>query len=193
MVECKDVLLDSKYQIMSEIAENENISQRELSKKLGISLGSVNVLINKMIKEGLIKIEQVSQKQVLYMLTPVGIMEKTKKTVSYLKAHYRAIYETKERIKTLLSNMQQIYDEIFILSFKDEMGEIIKVALDEYNSDDKNNIKLIYDKEEINIYKDKKIVLLHMLTDDSEIKSYFDNKDVEIYNILEKIGLDCFR
>ena len=192
-MECKDVLLDSKYQIMSEIAENENISQRELSKKLGISLGSVNVLINKMIKEGLIKIEQVSQKQVLYMLTPVGIMEKTKKTVSYLKAHYRAIYETKERIKTLLSNMQQIYDEIFILSFKDEMGEIIKVALDEYNSDDKNNIKLIYDKEEINIYKDKKIVLLHMLTDDSEIKSYFDNKDVEIYNILEKIGLDCFR
>lgn len=188
-MECKDVLLDSKYQIMSEIAENENISQRELSKKLGISLGSVNVLINKMIKEGLIKIEQVSQKQVLYMLTPVGIMEKTKKTVSYLKAHYRAIYETKERIKTLLSNMQQIYDEIFILSFKDEMGEIIKVALDEYNSDDKNNIKLIYDKEEINIYKDKKIVLLHMLTDDSEIKSYFDNKDVEIYNILEKIGL----
>ena len=184
MAENKDVLLDNKYQIMSEIAENENISQRELSKKLGISLGSVNVLINKMIKEGLIKIEQVSQKQVLYMLTPVGMMEKAKKTVSYLKVHYRAIYETKEKIKALLSNIKEDYDEILILISEDEMGEIIKVAVDEYILDNKINIKLIQKQEEVSIHKDKKTKLLHMLTEDNEIKNYFGNKGVEVYSIL---------
>lgn len=187
MAENRDVLLDSKYQIMSEIAENENISQRELSKKLGISLGSVNVLINKMIKEGLIKIEQVSQKQVLYMLTPVGMMEKAKKTVSYLKVHYRAIYETKEKIKVLLNNLKEDYDEIFILISEDEMGEIIKVAVDEYILENKINIKLIQKKEDVTISKDKQSIVVHMLTEDKEIKSYFENKDLEIYSILKKM------
>lgn len=187
MAENKDVLLDNKYQIMSEIAENENISQRELSKKLGISLGSVNVLINKMIKEGLIKIEQVSQKQVLYMLTPVGMMEKAKKTVSYLKVHYRAIYETKEKIKNMLIDLETQYDEIVILLLNDEMGEIIKVAVDEYSLDTETTIKLIYEIRTVNIDKSKKIIILHMLIEESEIKEYFYNKNVEIYNIMERI------
>lgn len=187
MSEYEEIFLDNKYQIMSEIAENENISQRELSKKLGISLGSVNVLINKMIKEGLIKIEQVSQKQVLYMLTPVGMMEKAKKTVSYLKVHYKAIYETKEKIKGFLKNLEIEYDEILVLISDDEMGEIIKVAVDEYQSGAKNNIKLIYKTEIITIVENKKAILLHMLTEDNEIKGYFYNKNIEIFNIMERI------
>ena len=70
--ECKEsLLLDNEYIIMSEVSENENVSQRELSRKLGVSVSTVNVLINKMIREGLIKMTLVSQKQVLYMLTPV--------------------------------------------------------------------------------------------------------------------------
>lgn len=187
MSDYEEVFLDNKYQIMSEISENENISQRELSKKLGISLGSVNVLINKMIKEGLIKIEQVSQKQVLYMLTPVGMIEKAKKTVSYLKAHYKAIYETKEKIKGLLKRLETEYDEIIIQLSEDEMGEIIKVAVDEYQDVAKNNIKLIYRREAVTIDENKKVILLHMLTEDNEIKGYFYNRQIEVYNIMEII------
>lgn len=187
MTENKDIFLDSKYQLMSEIAENEKISQRELSNKLGISLGSVNVLINKMIKEGLIKMEQVSQKQVLYMLTPIGIMEKAKKTVSYLKVHYRVVYETKEKIKTLLKCLEAKHDSIFILLSKDEMGEIIKVAIDEYNSMYSGSIYFVYEKEKIIIEDFKKNILLHMLADDKEIKEYFCEERLVIYNIMERI------
>ena len=75
----ESLLLDDEYIIMSEVSENEKISQRELSRKLGVSVSTVNILVNKMIKDGLIKVTQVSQKQVLYMLTPVGMMEKAKK------------------------------------------------------------------------------------------------------------------
>ncbi|HHU72069.1 MAG TPA: winged helix-turn-helix transcriptional regulator, partial [Clostridiales bacterium] len=84
MADNKILLADNEYVIMSEVVENEYITQRELSKKLGVSVSTVNVLMNKMIREGLIKMTQVSQKQVLYMLTPVGMMEKAKKTVTYL-------------------------------------------------------------------------------------------------------------
>ena len=74
--EQRDIFSDNELKLMSEISENENITQRELSKKLNLSLGSVNILIKKMIKEGLIKMNQVSTRQVFYMLTPAGIMEK---------------------------------------------------------------------------------------------------------------------
>ena len=36
MAEKESLLFDNEYVIMSEVADNENISQRELSKKLGI-------------------------------------------------------------------------------------------------------------------------------------------------------------
>lgn len=119
---------------MSEIMDNENVSQRELSRKLGVSVSTVNALMNKMIKEGLIKMTQVSQKQVFYMLTPVGMMEKAKKTVSYLKGHYRAIFETKEKIKTIFQALDQEHDAIFVLLGEDEMAEIMGIAVTEFNS-----------------------------------------------------------
>lgn len=127
-----EVIVDKEYVIMSEIEENNTLTQRELSNKLGVSVSTVNVLINKMIKEGLIKINQVSKRQVLYMLTPNGILEKTQKTMRYLKAHYKAIYETKEKIKSVLEMLTRKHDIIFILMPEDEMGEIVKIAVEEY-------------------------------------------------------------
>lgn len=79
LIEIENLFPDNEYVIMTMISQNNNITQRELSKKLGVSVSTVNILINKMIREGLIKVTQISQKQFFYMLTPVGIMEKAKK------------------------------------------------------------------------------------------------------------------
>ena len=94
--------MDREYIILENIDKNANITQRELSQKAGISLGSVNILLNKMIKEGLIKIEKIPADRVLYMLTPKGILEKMNKTYQYIKIHYNYIDKTKNRIKTIL-------------------------------------------------------------------------------------------
>ncbi len=99
MTHNKSLYKDYEYAIMQEIEANDKVTQRELSRNMGVSLGTVNVLMNKMVREGLIKMTQVSQKQVLYILTPFGMMAKAKKTVSYLKAHYKAIDMSKQMIK----------------------------------------------------------------------------------------------
>src|SRR6056297_3928555 len=115
MAQNNSLNIDNEYKLMSEISENENITQRELSKKLDLSLGSVNLLIKKMIKEGLIKMDQVSKRQVFYMLTPVGIMEKAKKTSKYIKVHYNAINQTKEKLKEVLEEINKEYDTTYVL------------------------------------------------------------------------------
>ena len=172
---------DNEYFIMNEIMEDENITQRGLSRKLGLSLGTVNVLINKMVKEGLIKMDQVSQKQVMYMLTPKGIVEKGKKTVKYLKGHYRAIYETKERIKEIFDELSLRYDNIMIVKSDDEIGHIVGIALEEYKQG-KNygKLKILKNSDEILEYREL----------ENTVFVYGSFEDKRVNGELEGIGED---
>ena len=174
----KGTFSDNEYTILSEIGENQNITQRELSRALGVSVSTVNVLMNKMMREGLVKMTQVSQKQVLYMLTPTGLMAKAKKTVSYLKAHYRAIYETNERIKEILAELATKYDVIYVLTQEDEMGEIMKAAVREYLDKHKSaQIQFVRDIHGIDCTKDKAPVLVHMMLGEDIVSDLvMDNK-----------------
>lgn len=190
----RDILvLDNEYIIMSEVSENENITQRELSRKLGISVSTVNVLINKMIREGLIKMTQVSQKQVLYMLTPVGMMEKAQKTVRYLKGHYRAIYETKEKIKSVLEELDQRHDVIYMLMHGDEMSEIMSIAVHEYKAKhSRSNIEMIQSIVDIDVKKYKMPILLYMSVDEEGIvediiNEYRDIVNLDIINLVKRL------
>jgi len=182
----KGTFSDNEYTILSEIGENENITQRELSRALGVSVSTVNVLMNKMMREGLVKMTQVSQKQVLYMLTPTGMMAKAKKTVSYLKAHYRAIYETNERIKAILAELAIKHDVIYVLMQDDEMGEIMKAAVREYlDKHKKENIFLINNVKKVDELKGHNPVFLHIGLDEEK---YFDqllHKKIKIISVME--------
>lgn len=183
------LLVDNEYVIMTEVAYNENVTQRELSRKLGVSVSTVNVLMNKMIKEGLIKMTQVSQKQVLYMLTPVGMMEKAKKTVRYLKGHYRVIYETKEDIKAYLDTINQDKNDIYVLQSDDEMGDILNIAVSEYNhKHSKSDIKIINSKQDIDVDRKRLTILLHMADDEEAHKEILEEcsgiENIEIVNLV---------
>jgi DNA-binding MarR family transcriptional regulator len=193
MSEKESILLDNEYHIMSEVADNEKVTQRELSRKLGVSVSTVNVLMNKMIREGLIKMTQVTQKQVLYMLTPVGMMEKASKTVSYLKGHYRAIYETKEKIKDVLEELAGDDELIYVLMDNDEMGEILSVAVHEFKSKhSKAKIEIIHNKEDICLKCDDRrdnqsSVLLHMMANEEILKKFEDIEGMKIINVAERL------
>jgi len=188
LADSKSIFSDNEYTIMSEIVENENVTQRELSKKLGISVSTVNVLVNKMIKEGLIKMTQVSQKQVFYMLTPIGMMEKAKKTVSYLKGHYRAIFETKEKIKTIFQALDQEHDAIFVLLGEDEMAEIMGIAVTEFNSkQNQASVNVLNKKNRNEIKNFKSPVLVHMTVNEEILKEYEIVDNLNIVNLAEKL------
>ena len=186
----ENIVMDNEYHIMSEVADNENVTQRELSTKLGVSVSTINVLINKMIREGLIKMKQVSGRQVLYMLTPMGIVEKARKTSSYLKGHYRIIYETNEKIKSLLDEYTQENDEIYLLICDNEMGEILEMAANEYmDSHRESKIKLIYQNNNIDYTENNElcnVVLLHMNVEEDIIEEAF-GEEIMLVNIVERL------
>jgi len=188
LADSKSIFSDNEYTIMSEIMDNENVSQRELSRKLGVSVSTVNALMNKMIKEGLIKMTQVSQKQVFYMLTPVGMMEKAKKTVSYLKAHYRAIYQTKEKIKEIFKELANDHDVIFVLKSDDEMGEMIGIAINEFKPSNYNSKLIVLDmKNKMNLEDFNSSVLVHMIPNEEILKEFAKVEGLTVINLTERI------
>ena len=132
MNQVKNVQVDKTYVLMHEIEDNAEITQRELAGRSGLSLGTVNLLLKKMIRQGLLKVESIPANRVVYMLTPVGMAEKAHKTVRYIKHHYRAIEETKQRIYQNLVLLEKKYDRIFIQKSGDELAVLVEGVVREF-------------------------------------------------------------
>ena len=131
---------------------------------------------------------QVSQKQVFYMLTPIGMMEKAKKTVKYLKIHYRAIFETKEKIKETFKELANDHDVIFVLKSDDEMGEMIGIAIDEFDSSNfKSKVIVIDERKMIDFKGFESPVLVHMNPNEEVLEEFAKVDGLTVINLTERL------
>jgi EPS-associated MarR family transcriptional regulator len=98
--------------ILRELKKSPEMTQRELSSRLGISLGKVNFLINAMIQRDFVKIESfktsTNKNAYLYYLTPRGIEEKARTTCFFLKRKMKQYELLEEEIKQLQEEVQEI-------------------------------------------------------------------------------------
>ena len=105
---------NNDFELLRKISKKPNISQRELSKQLGFSLGKLNYLIKELQKKGLIKIKNFKKNpkklNYLYVLTPQGIASKTKLTINFMKRKMQEYDELKAEInnteQTSIKNQQ---------------------------------------------------------------------------------------
>ena len=95
----------NKYQLLKSLEQDANLTQRQLSTELGISLGKVNYCLQSLIQKGFVKINNFKNSkhkiQYSYLLTPAGIEEKTKLTIEFLKTktiEYEALKKEVEKI-----------------------------------------------------------------------------------------------
>lgn|SRR5690606_4310386 len=94
------------YKVLKLLAENPLLSQRDLARELGISLGKVNYCIQALIEKGMVKagnFEDSPKKQAYaYLLTPKGIEDKAKVTARFLNrklAEYEELQAEIERLR----------------------------------------------------------------------------------------------
>ena len=80
---------EARFQILRFVHENPEISQRELSARLGVSLGAINYCLKALMDRGVVKIQNVNKSPnkvgYSYFLTPAGIAEKTLLTARFLQ------------------------------------------------------------------------------------------------------------
>ena len=91
--------------VLREIAITPEMTQRELSSRLGISLGKVNFLVNALIQKGLVKAHNFknsnNKKAYLYYLTPRGFEEKAKITYRFLRRKILEFEQLENEIRLL--------------------------------------------------------------------------------------------
>ena len=78
-----------RYKILKLVADDPEISQRELAQHLGISLGKVNYCLKALVEKGLVKATNFRNSNnklaYMYLLTPQGIEAKISITAQFLK------------------------------------------------------------------------------------------------------------
>lgn len=64
--------------LLDELDSAEPVSQRAISRNLGIALGLTNLLIRRYVTKGLVRVLEIKPNRVRYLLTPAGIAEKAR-------------------------------------------------------------------------------------------------------------------
>jgi len=102
----KNVSEETRLRVMRLLAENPNLTQRELAAELGISLGATNSCLRALIDWGLVKTENFrksdNKRAYLYLLTPSGIAQKlsmTRRFIAIKQAEYDAIRKELEDLR----------------------------------------------------------------------------------------------
>lgn len=102
---------DLHFKLLKIIEGKPSISQRELAKELGVSLGSINYCLKALIDVGHIKLENFNANPnklgYLYILTKKGLMEKASLTVGFLnrkKLEYEALKKEIDSVQRSLGN-----------------------------------------------------------------------------------------
>ena len=94
-----------RLQILRELESDPGLSQRDLAKALGVSLGKTNYCLRALVEKGLVKVENFRKSDnklaYAYQLTPRGISDKARITRKYLQTKLREYKALESEIEVL--------------------------------------------------------------------------------------------
>jgi len=103
-----------QLRVLRLLEANPQMTQRELSEALGVSLGKTNFCIKALFKKGLIKLQNFQSNRhklaYSYLLTPTGIAEKSAITARFLTRKM----EEYEQLRVEIASLQHEIAEIDI-------------------------------------------------------------------------------
>ena len=117
--------------LLDEISKNQDTTQRDLSKNLGLALGLINSYIKNLAGKGYITISAIPKKRYRYYLTPKGFMEKTRLTYRHLR-NFTNLYRVARRdFSRLFSELENSGIKKIAFCGVDEVTEIAYLSLKE--------------------------------------------------------------
>ena len=97
----------TSYGLLKTLADEPNLSQRDLAKRLGVSLGKVNFCLNALIAKGCLKADNFRNSEnklaYAYLLTPQGVEQRARMTVEFLQIKIQEY----ERLRTEIAELKR--------------------------------------------------------------------------------------
>ena len=102
---------NTHYSLLKTLAEHPDLSQRDLAKRLGISLGKVNFCLNALVAKGSLKINNFRNNEnklaYAYLLTPRGVEDKARITIRFLQHKLQEYEQLRMEIEVLKREAEQ--------------------------------------------------------------------------------------
>jgi len=94
------------FQILDEVSKNGEVTQRSLSRSLGVALGLTNLYVRRLVKQGWIKIVNLKANRLRYELTPSGVAQKTTMALQYVQDSYVFYREARKSLTKTFDGMK---------------------------------------------------------------------------------------
>jgi EPS-associated MarR family transcriptional regulator len=102
---------DTRFRVLRALQENPRLTQRELSERLGVSLGATNFMLRALMDKGAIKIRNfrgnTRKLSYAYILTPHGLAEKAALTAQFLARKQKEYESLKAEIEAVSKELEQ--------------------------------------------------------------------------------------
>jgi len=118
----------AELQILQEIDNDGLVTQRDLSKRTGITLSYLNSYLKQLIKRELILVQKMDGKRFLYNLSPEGLIEKVRMTTEYAKWSLNNYKYIREKVIQLCLDLKQKDEHRIVICGISEAAEIVYIA-----------------------------------------------------------------
>ena len=131
------------FLLLSEIAGEEPLSQREISRRLGIAVGLVNSYLKNLVAKGYVRVKNFPSNRYAYLLTPQGLVEKSRLTNQHL-SYFTGLYTVaRQDYLALFQRLETAGIREVIFCGVDEVAEIAYLSLKETRI----TLKMVMDSE----------------------------------------------
>jgi DNA-binding MarR family transcriptional regulator len=122
--------------VMDALADEEQVTQRELSRRTGLNLKKVNYCLHKLLEKGHVKFQRVvhnpDKRAYLYILTPAGFKAKSNLTYRFLKFTLDFYNQVEMKLRSCLSDMAAAGVKKIVLCGASEAAKIVLGLVDGY-------------------------------------------------------------
>ena len=102
---------DTRFRVLRALQDNPRLTQRELSERLGVSLGATNFVLRALMEKGAIKIRNfrgnTRKLSYAYILTPHGLAEKASLTARFLARKQKEYELLRAEIEAVSRELEQ--------------------------------------------------------------------------------------
>ena len=124
------------YRILHEVAQDGNVSQRDLAKVSGLNLATINQILKRLVRKGYVKTRRINARRVAYYLTPQGFSEKMRLVLSYTRQTISFFAAVRTLVNQRLTELKEERDiRTVAIAGTGELAEAVFLSVQEQGLD----------------------------------------------------------
>ena len=119
---------ERELRLLEALERDPEVTQAGLAVQLGVTVGSVNWYLKRLIRKGYVKATHLQRRKMKYFVTPEGLALKAHLTLQYMKASLRVYRELRTAAREALRQVREGGFAAVCVPGQDEAAEILRLS-----------------------------------------------------------------